>query len=148
MSKNSETKCIAVHLPISMIDKINELKSKTGKGQGGTIIDLLEKGLDISKEELQQNKVFFFVKVRIDTSKMLEFGQKLQSGELNTSNTIATYCINDDPEVGLSFWQSDSTESFEEVFAKHKPHYKDIIEVIPMITPGKAMTMIMAKMRK
>ena len=41
-------KCIAVHLPVDLLDKINEQKAKTGQSQSGLIIDLIEKGLGFS----------------------------------------------------------------------------------------------------
>ena len=116
MSKeNSGKKCIAVHLPVDLLDKINETKSKTGKSQSGFLIDLIEKGLGISPSSKVESKMLFFVKVRIDTEKIMELGQKLQSGELDTSMIIMTYCIKDDPAVGMSFWQADSQNNFENV---------------------------------
>ena len=146
-NEGSGKKCIAIHLPVKLIDKINEYKEKTGRSQSGVIIDFIEKGLDILGTDNDKNKMFFFVKVRIDTSKIMEFGQKLQSGELDTSHTIMTYCIKDDPTVGISFWQSDNQKSFEEVFASHREYYKEIIETIQVITPMNAMKLIMENMK-
>jgi hypothetical protein len=146
--KNSGKKCIAIHLPVDLLDKINEYKEKTGLSQSRIMIDFIEKGLNISRNDKGQNKLFFFVKVRIDTTKMMEFGQKLQSGELDTSHTIMTYCVKDDPTVGISFWQSDSQKSFEEVFAQHRRYYKEVVEIIPVTTPSNAMILIIEKMQK
>jgi hypothetical protein len=146
--ENPGKKCIAIHLPVYLIDKINEYKQKTGRSQSGIMIDFIEKGLDISKNDKAQNKMFFFVKVRIDTSKMMEFGQKLQNGVLDTSHTIMTYCVKDDPTVGISFWQSDSQKKFEEAFAGHREYYKDVIEIVPVLTPLEAMKLIMKNMQK
>ena len=115
IKENSGKKCIAIHLPVDLLDKINEYKEKTGRSQNGTMIDIIEKGLDIFQSDKEQNNLFFFVKVRIDTNKMMELGQKLQSGELDTSHTIMTYCVKDDPTVGISFWKSDSQKSFDEI---------------------------------
>jgi hypothetical protein len=146
--ENTGKKCIAIHLPVDLLDRINEYKGKTGKSQSGIIIDFIEKGLNFTRNDKGQNKLFFFVKVRIDTAKMIEFGQKLQSGELDTSHTIMTYCIKDDPTVGISFWQSDSQKSFEEVFAQHRRYYKEVIEIIPAITPIDAMKLLIEKIQK
>lgn len=135
-------KCIAVHLPVDLLDKINEQKAKTGQSQSGVIINLIEKGLGFSSNDKAVDKLFFFVKVRIDTTKMMEFGQKLQNGEIDTSHTIITYCVKDDPTVGLNFWYADTIEEFEKVLTQYKPYYKEIIEAIQVITPMNAMKMI------
>ena len=140
-------KCVGVHLPIDLLDKINEQKAKTGQSQSGLIIDLIEKGLEFSSNDKAVGKLFFFVKVRIDTTKMMEFGQKLQNGEIDTSHTIMTYCIKDDPTVGLNFWYADTLEEFEKVLDQYKPYYKEIIETIEVITPMNAMKLIIENMK-
>jgi hypothetical protein len=136
-------KCIAVHLPVDLLDKLNEQKARTGQSQSGLIIDLIEKGLEFSSKNKGVGKMLFFVKVRIDNTKIMEFGQKLQNGEIDTSHTMMTYCIKDDPTVGLNFWYADSIEEFEKVLAQYKPYYKEIIETIQVITPMNAMKLIM-----
>jgi len=112
------------------------------------LIDLIEKGLGISQRNKVENKVLFFVKVRIDEGKMVEFGQKLQCGELDTSLIIMTYCVKDDPAVGMSFWQADSQTSFEEVFDKHRVFYKEVMEIIPIITPMDSMNQLLLLINK
>lgn len=141
-------KCIAVHLPVDLLDKINEQKARAGQSQSNLITDLIEKGLGFSNKDKALGKLFFFVKVRIDTTKMMEFGQKLQSGEIDTSHTIMTYCVKDDPTVGLNFWYADSVEEFENVLLQYKPYYKEIIETIELVTPMNAMKLIMENMKK
>ena len=141
-------KCIAVHLPVDLLDKINEQKAKTGLSQSGLLIDLIEKGLGFSSNDKAIGNMLFFLKVRIDTTKMMEFGQKLQNGEIDTSFTIMTYCVKDDPTIGLNFWYADTFEEFEKVLAQYKPYYKEIIETIQVITPLNAMKLIMGKMKK
>jgi hypothetical protein len=149
MSKKekSEKKCIAVHLPIDLLDKINEYKAKTGKSQSGLLIDMIEKGLGISQHDKVESKVLFFVKARIDETKIVELGQKMQSGELDTSQIIMTYCIKEDPTVGISFWQASTKINFEEIFARHRFYYKEVIEIIPVITPMESMKLIMENMQ-
>ena len=62
--------------------------------------------------------MLFQVKVRVDLSKMKEFGQKLQMNELDRSCIRGeTYCLKDDPAVGFSIWEIDTTEEFETKFA-------------------------------
>jgi hypothetical protein len=141
-------KCIAVHLPIDLFDKINEKKAKTGQAQNGLLIDLIEKGLAFSSNDKAPGKMFFFVKVRIDVANMLEFGQKLQHGEIDSSHTMMTYCIKDDPTVGLNFWCVDTIEEFEKVLEQYRPYYKEIIETIQVITPMNAMMLILEHMKK
>lgn len=144
--ENSTKKCIAVHLPTDLFNEISKHKTKTAQSQSGVIIDLIEKGLGISQNNISGDKIFFFVKVRIDENKMVEFCQKLQSGMIDTSQIILTYCIKDDPAIGFSFWQADSQSDFDEVFAQHKPYYKEILEIIPVISPMDSMKLIMEKL--
>jgi hypothetical protein len=139
-------KCITVHLPIDLFEKINEYKAKTALSQSGIIIDLLEKGLGKIQNANIEVKKYFFVKVRIDPSKMLEFGGKLQNGEIDTSLIIMTYCIKEDPTVGISFWKAENQKNFEEVFSQHTPYYKEILEIIPVISPTESMNAILENM--
>lgn len=141
------TKCIAVHLPVDLIDNIDICKSQSGKSQSGLIIDLIRKGLGVNQSKSTESSVFFYVKVRIDPAKMIEFGKKLHNGEIDSSKIIVTYCIKDDPTVGISFWQAEDKDSFEKVFSQHKPFYKEILEVIPMITPTNSMHLILENLR-
>jgi hypothetical protein len=140
-------KCIAIHLPVDLLDKINQQKAKTGQSQSGIMIDLIEKGLGFSSNEKIVGKMFFFVKVRIDTAKMTEFGQKLQNGEIDTSHTIMTYCIKDDPTVGLNFWQVNSQDEFEKILAQYRPYYREIMETYQVVTPMTAMKLIIENMK-
>lgn len=140
-------KCIAIQLPVDLLDKINERKAKTGQSQSGLMIDLIETGLDYTSTDKALGTMFFFVKVRIDTTRMTELGQKLQNGEIDTSHTIMTYCIKEDPTVGLSFWHANGQKEFDEVFAQHRIYYKEVIEVIPVITPMDSMKLIIENMK-
>jgi hypothetical protein len=141
-------KCIAVHLPVDLLDKINEHKAKTGQSQNGLLIDLIEKSLGFSSNDKALGKMLFFVKVRIDTAKMMEFGQKLQNGEIDTSHTIMTYCIQNDPTVGLNFWYADTKEEFQKILEQYQPFYKEILETIQVVTPMNAMQLIIENMKK
>lgn len=147
-SDNQEKKCISVNVPAGLLENISKYKVKTGKSQNSVLIELLEKGLGTASNVKEVNQMYFFVKVRIDTSKMMELGQKLMSGELDTSNTIMTYCIKDDPTVGLSIWQAKDQKCFEEIFAPHKKYYKEVINVIPVIIPAEAMKLILENIHK
>lgn len=144
----SEKKCIAVHLPMTLMEQIDVAKTKTGKSQNNLLIELIEKGLDRVSSQETVNQQYFLVKVRIDTSKMMEFGQKLQSGAIDTSHTLMTFCLNDDPTVGIGFWQADNQGNFEEIFAQHTPYYKEILEVKPVITPMESLKIILETVSK
>ena len=95
----------------------------------------------------QDDKQLFLVKVRIDSSKIIELGQKLQSGELSKKKIQFTYCLKDDPTVGLSLWAVKNKEDFDEFFKPHKEYYKEIMEVLPAIKPNEAMNLIMQEMK-
>lgn len=140
-------KCIAIHLPEDLLEKINTQKAKTGQSQSALMINLIEKGLGYSSHEKQLGEALFFVKVRIGTSKMMEFGQKLQTGQIDTSHTIMTYCSKDDPTVGFSFWHANSREEFESVFAQHRAYYNEVMEIIDVLTPMDAMKLIIENIR-
>lgn len=86
--------------------------------------------------------MLFFVKVRIDVVRMVEMGAKLQSGELDKSNLRLTYCLKDDPSVGLNIWEADSEAEFHRVFAPHKLYYKEVYEITPVITPQESMSIL------
>ena len=90
--------------------------------------------------------MFFFVKVRIDLNKLSELGHKLQKGELDISSIRSTYCIKDDPSVGLNIWEAEDKEDFEMKFKPHKEYYTDVIEIVPVITPDEAKKYLIIQM--
>jgi hypothetical protein len=84
--------------------------------------------------------MLFQVKVRVNLAKMAEFGQKLQSGELDRSCIRGeTHCLKSDPAVGFSIWETDSKNEFDVKFAPWRTYY-DAVEVNEVITPVEAMT--------
>lgn len=143
----TEKKCIAVHLPVELLNRINEIKQKNGLSQNGQIVDLIEKGLGNTSISAGSAPCFYLVKVRIDTGKMAVLGQKIQSGELDTSKTIMTFCLQDDPTVGISFWKAENERDFETTFSQHQPYYKEILEITPVITPMESMKLLMQKLQ-
>ena len=82
--------------------------------------------------------MYFFVKARVDVNKLAAFGQKLQSGELKT-HPLSTYCLLNDPPVGINIWEAEDQEDFEKKFLPHRDFYSEIIEVAPVILPQEAM---------
>jgi hypothetical protein len=90
--------------------------------------------------------MLFFVKVRIDVSKLTELGRKIQSGEFNTHPT-STYCLKDDPAVGLNIWEAVDLEDFEKKFAPHRKYYTEVVEVTPVITAADAQQVLAKQMK-
>lgn len=85
--------------------------------------------------------MYYFVKCRIDGTKMTEFGKKLQNGEV-TSHPISTFCLKDDPSVGLNIWEAVDETSFNEAFKPHREFYAEVLEVSQVITPQEAMNLL------
>jgi len=94
------------------------------------------------------NDRMFLVKVRIDVARMAEFGLKLGSGELDRSHTVFTYCLKDDPSVGMSLWTADDRAHFDRIIAPHAAYYREIIEVREAVRPEEAMRLILEGMKK
>jgi hypothetical protein len=81
--------------------------------------------------------MLFFVKVRVDTDKLAEFGLKLRDGAFSAHPLIA-YCLADDPAVGLNIWEAENLEAFEAAFAPQRDYYSEVIEIVPVITAQEA----------
>lgn len=90
--------------------------------------------------------MLFFVKVRIDLSKMGELGQKLASGELDVSSVKWTYCPREDLTVGLNLWEAEDEKDFEAKFAPHRAYYAEVMEITPVVTAQEAQQLLMAQM--
>jgi hypothetical protein len=88
--------------------------------------------------------MYFFVKVKINESKLLGFGKKLQSGEI-TTHPLFTYCLQEDPSIGLNIWEAKDREDFDTMFDLHREFYSKIIEITPVITPQKSMEILMSR---
>jgi hypothetical protein len=89
--------------------------------------------------------MIFLVKVKVNVSTMIEFGEKLQDGELDRSCIKGeTYCIKDDPSVGYSIWEAGTKEEFEKKFNPWKQYYENT-EVTEVISPNEAMKILSSK---
>jgi hypothetical protein len=86
--------------------------------------------------------MLFFVKVRIDTHKLLSFAQELQSGKIST-HAESSFCLKSDPSVGLNIWRADSISDLHEKLQQHKKFYKEIIEISEVITPQESFKLLM-----
>ena len=76
----------------------------------------------------------------------MELAQKLESGELDTKMIIFTYCIKDDPTVGISLWKAKDKREFDTAFETHKKYYKEIIDVFPVVQSAEAKNLILEGM--
>jgi hypothetical protein len=87
----------------------------------------------------------YLVRVRVNTATMAEFGEKLQKGELDR-NCIRgeTYCLQNDPAVGMSIWEAESDIDFEAIFNSWKPYYEEI-EIQKVISPMEAMKSLLSR---
>lgn len=92
--------------------------------------------------------MLFFVKVRVDLDKLPALGEKIQNNGIDLSKIISTYCIQDDPSVGISIWQSESRDEFERIFAPHKEFYSEIMEITPVITTEESQKRLMEQFNK
>ena len=135
-----QTKCISVNLYADQLEQIKAVKEQTGKSQNTVVVESILHGL--KKFEDSKNQLFW-VKVRIDPAKMMDFGQKLQSGELKTTMIKFTYCLRDDPTIGISLWEAKNEEEFNRLFTPHKQYYKEVLEINPAVKPENAMALIM-----
>lgn len=138
-----QTKCISVNVTTEQFEQIKTVKEQTGKSQNSVLVESIMSGL---KKFEDSNNQLFWVKVRIDPAKMMEFGQRLQSGELKTNMIKFTYCIKNDPTVGISLWEAKDENQFNELFVPHKEFYKEVIEVNTAVKTEEAMTLIMKEL--
>jgi hypothetical protein len=92
--------------------------------------------------------MLFQIKVRVNPSKMAEFGQKLQKGELDRSCIRGeTHCLKNDPAVGFSIWEAASKAEFEAKFAAWSSYYEEV-EISEVITPQEAMGLLFNQIKR
>jgi len=85
--------------------------------------------------------MLFLVRVRVNVSRMTEFGQRLQSGQLDRSAIKGTYCLRADPAVGLGIWDVVDEEELERKLKPWREYYESV-EIQPVITPNEAMVLL------
>lgn len=90
--------------------------------------------------------MLFFVKAKIDATRLLEFGNKLQGGELNTDSILHTYCYKEDPTMGITVWQADNKEDFDAKFAPYKEYCTEVIEESEVLTPDETKQLLMEQL--
>jgi hypothetical protein len=83
----------------------------------------------------------FLVKVRVSLPRMGRFAQTLQKGELDRSAIRMTYCVRDDPAVGVGIWETASDEELERKLRPWREFYESV-EVQRLVTPAEAMALL------
>ena len=84
--------------------------------------------------------MLFYVKARVNVAKLAEYGQALASGAI-TTHPLSTYCLKDDPSVGLNIWEAPDRDGLDEAFAPHAP-YLDALEILHVVTANEAQHML------
>jgi hypothetical protein len=92
--------------------------------------------------------MLFFGKVRINITKLKEFGEKLQSGALGPSFTKSTHCLQDDPTVGLNIWEARDREDLEKKLKPHRVYYAEVLEIEAVITPQESQRILIEQLKK
>jgi hypothetical protein len=90
--------------------------------------------------------MLFFGKVRIDINKLVELGQKLQTGELKRDHIKSIYCLADDPSVGLNIWEAADRDDLEHKLAPHKAYYAEVTDITRVITSSEAQQRLIQQM--
>ncbi|CAI9404001.1 hypothetical protein [Nocardioides sp. T2.26MG-1] len=86
--------------------------------------------------------MLYLVKVRVDVTKLAEFGAKIANQEFDNSSTRWTYCRKDDPAVGYSLWETTDEAEFVKKFSPYRPYYAEV-EVTEMVLPSEAQALLM-----
>lgn len=87
--------------------------------------------------------MLFYVKVRIDTKKVMQLLEAMESGELNSSHVKTTYCLKEDPAVGINICEATDLEDLKRRLLPHQVFYKEIVEIVPLILPEESLQMLM-----
>lgn len=81
----------------------------------------------------------FLVKVKVDISKLKEFGETLQKNSLDRSCIRGEiFCLEEDPAVGYSVWEAENKNEFDKKFRNWKEFYSET-DVKQIISPHEAM---------
>jgi hypothetical protein len=83
------------------------------------------------------------IKVKVKISTIKDFAAKLMSGQLDRTAIIGeTYCEKNEPAVGISYWDVDDMEEFENKFSLWKQFY-DSYEVKEVVAAKDAFFLIL-----
>ncbi|MGC4120080.1 MAG: hypothetical protein QM765_36970 [Myxococcales bacterium] len=82
--------------------------------------------------------MLFCVRVRLEMSRFAELGKKLATKELDRSSIRATYCLEEDPAVGISIWEAEDRQDLDRKLAPFLPFYEQVREVLPVVSAEEA----------
>jgi hypothetical protein len=86
----------------------------------------------------------FLVEVRVDATRLAEFGGKLRRNELDRAAIRSeTYCLKEDPAVGYSVWEAEDREAFDRAFAPWGAFYSEA-RIREIVAPDEAMRLLAA----
>ena len=139
-------KCFSVNLSEEQVKKLQNVKEKTRKSQNKILTEAVEFGLN-NTSFFFQGKILYLVKVRINIKTLAELGQKLQNGELKTNMILFSYCVKDDPTVGISLWIANDRKHFDQLFAPHNKYYEEVIDIKEVVSPEESMQLIMVSLQ-
>ncbi len=89
----------------------------------------------------------FFGKVKVNTQKLPEFGQKLFNNELHRNHVKFSFCLKNHPEIGLNIWEAESRAELEKILLTYKPYFSEIIEIKDLITPQDSFAFLMKEIQ-
>lgn len=89
--------------------------------------------------------MFFLVKVRVDLAKMAEFGKRIANREFDNSSTRWTFCLQNDPTVGYSIWETEDEAELERKFGPYRPYYKEV-DISRVVLPAEAQALILKQL--
>ena len=87
--------------------------------------------------------MFFFGKVKVNTENLPEFGQKLFNNELQRNHVKFSFCLKNNPAIGLNIWEAESRAELEKILLTYKPYFSEIIEIKELITPRESFEFLM-----
>jgi hypothetical protein len=90
--------------------------------------------------------MLFLVKVRVDLEKLPAFGAALQRRELDNTSILHTYCLKNDPAVGLAVWEVEDEDELERKLGPWRPYYSEV-EVSEVVTPAEAQQLLLRQLR-
>jgi hypothetical protein len=89
--------------------------------------------------------MLYLVKVRVEIKTLAEFGRALREGRLDRSSIVATYCLEDDPAVGLGILEVADERELARKLDPWRPFYAEA-EVSRLVTPAEAEQLLLQQL--
>jgi hypothetical protein len=91
--------------------------------------------------------MFHLIRVRVDVSKLAEFGRRIANREFDNSSTRWTFCLKGDPAVGYSIWETETEAELERKLGPYRPYYQEV-EISRVVPPAEAQALIMKQLAR